>query len=242
MFNEPDQGQEGKPNIPATLEATLAEIVGVDKKYKTLEDAVKSISPAQEHIEKLEDELAALREDVTKSKTQEELLEEMRIELAKTQTPPQAEPEPAAADPVVEPKDDNLSGDDIQAMISAQLQLAASATSEATNIKNVTSAAIKVWGSDAQNKFYEAAKNNGYDEATIKALAATSPQAALHAVGLASNAKVSPMATSPAGTLRTNSPEFSNVKEPEIPTNWGNDNEVATYMAELQKYEDSKEK
>ena len=235
MFEEPDQGQEEE----LTIEEMLTAIVGDDKKYKTIEDAVNSINPAQEHISKLEDELAKLREDATKSKSQEDLLEEMRIELAKNQAPPPVEPEPATP-PQPEPKDDNLKGIDIEAMIKAQLQQADSQKSEANNINSVTSAAVKVWGNDAQSKFYEAAQANGYTPDMIKALSASSPQAALHAVGLSSKVKT-PMSGSPAGTLRTASPEFGKVEEPKIPTNWGNDSEVADYMAQLQKYEDSKE-
>jgi len=221
----------------------LDTVVGEDKKYKTVEDAIKSIIPAQDHIKTLEEELAELRNSLSKSKTQEELLEEMRLELQKqaAQTEPQAQNEPVVEDSEQDDKetkeDDNLQGVDINDLIAKQLSAVEAEKERQKNVELVTSAALKVWGSEAKTKFYEAAMQNGYTEDMIKTLAASSPQAALHAIGLKSETKNIPN-TLQTGTLNPASREFQKVEKPEPPQNWGNDDEVAEYMVKLQEYED----
>ena len=48
-----------------TIPQELVDLVGENKKYKTVEDALKSVAPAQAHISKLEAELAQLKEQIT---------------------------------------------------------------------------------------------------------------------------------------------------------------------------------
>jgi hypothetical protein len=54
------------------------QFVGEGKKYKSAEDALRSVPHAQEHIQTLETEMAHLKEELSKRKTTEELLDEIK--------------------------------------------------------------------------------------------------------------------------------------------------------------------
>ena len=60
--------------IPTEAQA----FVGEGKKYQSPEDALKSVPHAQKHIETLESELALVKEELTKRKTTQELLDEIK--------------------------------------------------------------------------------------------------------------------------------------------------------------------
>ena len=240
MFENPDKGEKDEV---LTAEQLLAALIGEDKKYNTAEDASNAIMPAQEHITKLEAELATLKEASATGKSQNDMLDEMKAALAgiKEIAPQKAEStSPEKVEDVKPPKADQLGSADINELIVKQMQLASANTTRDKNIDSVTTQAVKAWGTDAQIKFYAAAARNGYTEEMIKDLSAQSPQAALHAVGLLKDDSLS--FNNPAGTLRTNSPEFQKMDEPKAPANWGNDSEVADYMTKLQEYENNKEK
>ena len=54
------------------------DLVGEGKKYKSAEDALRSVPHAQQHIETLESELAATKEELLKRQTTAELLDEIK--------------------------------------------------------------------------------------------------------------------------------------------------------------------
>ena len=54
------------------------DLVGEGKKYKSAEDALRSVPHAQQHIETLESELASANEELLKRKTTAELLDEVK--------------------------------------------------------------------------------------------------------------------------------------------------------------------
>jgi hypothetical protein len=84
----------------STLDYTTFEskYIGQDKKYSSIEDALKSVDPSQDHIKTLEQELATIKEELNKRQTAEELLQAIRREQPSTSnsaetTPPQLSPE-----------------------------------------------------------------------------------------------------------------------------------------------------
>src|SRR5512139_770657 len=60
------------------LPQELAELVGDGKKYKSVDDALKSVPHAQKHIQTLEEENARIKAELDKRRTAEELLADIR--------------------------------------------------------------------------------------------------------------------------------------------------------------------
>lgn len=226
-----DKVEETKIELDGGL---FTNIVGEQGKYKTVEDAVNSIEPAQAHIVKLEEELAALKTASAENKTREEILEELRAEMSTTaeQTAPVVPV--VETPPAVSTSDDSP---DIGSLVSEQFKKYNAEQTESTNVDSVVELAQKAWGQNAESKFFGEAQKNGFSKDMIKELAKTSPAAALHAVGLSAQPQTNSFF---GGDLRTSGGTYEKAEKPALPTNWGNDHEVADYMASLQKYEDSK--
>ena len=74
--NEAQNQVNQQPVFQIPTEA--AELVGDGKKYQSVEDALKSVPHAQKHIQTLESELASVKEELTKRRTTEELLDEIK--------------------------------------------------------------------------------------------------------------------------------------------------------------------
>src|SRR4030043_1329496 len=67
------------PSSPAlNIPTEIAELVGEGKKYKSVEDALKSVPHAQQHIQTLEEENARIKAELVARRTTEEILEEIR--------------------------------------------------------------------------------------------------------------------------------------------------------------------
>jgi hypothetical protein len=88
IFGDP-QNQEVKPDTTTTptIPQELAELVGQGKKYSTVEDALKSVPHAQKHISTLEADMIALKEELAKRKTAQELLDEIKSRDTHTEQP-----------------------------------------------------------------------------------------------------------------------------------------------------------
>jgi len=90
--NEVVQETTEQPVVQSTNEATqkdtppkafeipteAQEFLGEGKKYRSPEDALKAVPHAQQHIQTLESELAEVKEELTKRKTAQELLDEIK--------------------------------------------------------------------------------------------------------------------------------------------------------------------
>ncbi len=88
--NEAQNQDNQQPQFQIPTEA--ADFVGDGKKYNSVEDALKSVPHAQKHIQTLESELAAAREELAKRRTTEELLDEIKSGIQPQATPADAEP------------------------------------------------------------------------------------------------------------------------------------------------------
>lgn len=72
------EGNNPKPAEPTALPDELKEMVGEGKKYRNVEDALRSVPHAQSHISNLERELYELKEDLTKRLSAEEVLKKIQ--------------------------------------------------------------------------------------------------------------------------------------------------------------------
>lgn len=71
---DPNGKPSAAPNSAEQNPSVGSEFIGEGKKYATVDDAINSIAPAQEHILNLEKEMGELREELTKRSAAEEIL------------------------------------------------------------------------------------------------------------------------------------------------------------------------
>lgn len=151
----------------------IAELVGEGKKYRSVEDALKSVPHAQSHIQRLEDEAKALREDLARRKTTEELLEELKASgLPK-------EPTPQGSVPSVDPNA-------IEGVVAKLLEQKEAQRAARDNISKVVSSFQETFGDrvKAEEMYNKVAEEAGLSVTALNNLAATSPEAVLRLAGI----------------------------------------------------------
>lgn len=136
-------------------------------KYKSAEDAIKSIPHAQSHIATLERELQELREKLATSKTAEEILENFKS--SETKEKPSA--------PTVD-----LS--QIESLLEKKLHQNEQQKIYKENITNVMDTITRVYGDKANEIFKKAAQDAGLPISEMNRLAASSPNAVFKLIGL----------------------------------------------------------
>lgn len=178
---EQSQNQGGSENTQqATIPTEVADIVGEGKKYKSVEDALRSVPHAQKHIETLESELIKLRDEVSKRKATEELLEELKSGI---QQPATAK---AEFDPV-------SIAQTVDAAVSRRLEQTEAARIAATNIGIVVSAFNSHFGEELGPENYkQIAKEAGLTVSELNRLASNSPTAVLKLAGLSTSGVTAP--------------------------------------------------
>jgi hypothetical protein len=179
--------QTVQPSAPV-LPDEVAQFVGEGKKYRSIEDALKSVPHAQTHISTLEKELADAREQLAKTKAAEELLEALK---AQQQVPTSA--------PAVDP---NQILTQVGSLVEKKLQETRAAEIAQSNQKTVVEALTAKFGDKAEAQYTAIAAASGLDVATLNSLAARSPQAVLKLAGIDSKS-VEPATTKPASTINT---------------------------------------
>lgn len=157
------------PTLSIPTEAT--EFIGEGKKYKSVEEALKSVAPAQKHISTLEAELAQAREELTKRRTAEELLNEIKNTSSNpttVQTNTSVEADPEVLSQIVE-------------------QILDKKTAQATaqsNAKTVIDKFTVAFGEKAEQKFLDIANATGMSVQMLNQLSMQSPSAVLKLAGL----------------------------------------------------------
>lgn len=160
--------QNPVPQAPA-FSPEVAEFVGEGKKYKSAEDALRSIPHAQTHIQRLEEELAASKAEVVKARAIDELLDEMRK---------QGTPQPQAAS--VQPS----APVDIDSAVEAALERKEALLLSKNNAETVINTFKATFGEQSEAQFIRLAQENGLSVAYLNNLAMTSPSAVLKLAGL----------------------------------------------------------
>ena len=168
-------GETTPPEAAVTPQATLptevAEFVGEGKKYRTAEDALKAIPHAQSHIKTLEEEAKQLREELTKRKTAEELLEEFKVSGVMGGNRQDA---PAAA---------TVDYEEIVAGILGKREAQSAAQK---NISTVVNTFQEAFGdkTKAEEMYNKVAEDSGLSVQALNQLAATSPEAVMRLAGI----------------------------------------------------------
>lgn len=194
MDNPSDQGAsifETTPNsnVPApqaasevTPKATsyddlLAMITKEDgsPKYRSVDDAIKSIPHAQTHISNLERELQNLREQLNRNKTAEELLETFKP----------AKQEATPSKPAVDLND-------IDSLIAQNIQKHEQTKVAVSNVNKVMETLSTTYGDKANELYKKAAQDAGISVSEMNRLAASSPNAVFKLIGLDNKGTQSP--------------------------------------------------
>jgi hypothetical protein len=167
--------------IPTEAQA----FVGEGKKYQSPEDALRSVPHAQKHIETLESELAQVKEELTKRKTAQELLDEIKSGAQRVEnTTPSAE----------------VNQDTLEQLVSSTIERREQASKAKSNASEVASKFTQKYGDTAQSAYNQIAKEAGLSVQQLNNLAATSPNAVLKLAGL--NGAVTTTTTS-KGSINT---------------------------------------
>lgn len=170
------------------------DFVGEGKKYKSAEDALKSVPHAQQHISTLEAELAQMKEELTKRRTAEELLDEIKSGIQ-----PQQQTESVGIDQ-----------DRLMQMVNQTLEQKEKQTLAQKNASQVASKFTENFGSEAENVYNRIAKEAGLTVAQLNNLAATSPSAVLKLSGLDSKPTT---VSKPTGSVNTQALDNSKPQE-----------------------------
>lgn len=156
-------------NIPTEV----AELVGEGKKYKTVEDALKSVPHAQTHIQTLEQEMAQMKAELERRRTAEELLDEIKGGFKQEQgQPPKAEFDPSM----------------IEQTVANLLSRKEAQNTAKINVDLVVNSFTNAYGDKvkAEEAFVRIAQEAGMTVPMLNQLAATSPNAVLKLAGISS--------------------------------------------------------
>ncbi len=134
-------------------------------KYQSVADALKALANSQEHIKRIEQENASLREATIKAKTVESILEAIK--------PQEAAPAPQKTETV-----------DISATVEQILQRREQEAKQTENLNLVIASATKAYGDKVSEVFYSKAAELGLSQTAINTLASTNPKAVLKLLGL----------------------------------------------------------
>lgn len=179
---EPVAVQDPVPAPSIQIPEAVQGFVGEGKKYATPEDALQSIPHAQHHIERLEEEMASLREDLSKRAAVEDVLAEINKK------------------PVDTPSEQPLTQEQLDALIDNRLATKEAQTIAQANTSEVVNKFIGIYGDKdkAVEVYTQKAADLGIPVETINNLAATSPKAVYELFGM------TPEQTPPPSKISTN--------------------------------------
>lgn len=162
---EPKPTQQS-PQVPEELQ----ELVGEGKKYKTMEDALRSIPHAQNHIKTLEEKMQELEQEVQRRRAAEEVLEEVRK---------QGQEQPGATTSEANPAGE----EDVQSLVRQTLERELTQREQAAlvrqNQQQVVSSLSEKYGDKAEEVYVQKAQELGVPVSFLDDVAAKSPNAVL---------------------------------------------------------------
>ena len=181
-----NEGQNQDNSTPQFQIPTEAEgLVGEGKKYSSVEDALKSVPHAQKHIQTLESELATLKEELSKRKTTEELLDEIKSGIQPQATPAGTE----------------FDQDKLLQLVDQTLEVKERQKAAKSNADTVASKFTEKYGSKAEEVYNSVARDSGLTVQQLNSLAASSPKIVLKLAGL--EGQSAPVAAKPNSTVNT---------------------------------------
>jgi len=163
-----NQAPQTNPPTSTSLPPEVSELVGQGKKYATVEDALKSVPHAQSHIKTLEEELQAVKAELEKRRTAEQLLDEIKSGIKSTE-PPSASP---------------ITPDTVSQLVEQAFAKRQASEVSARNVEQVTTTFSDKFGEKAEEVYIALAKENNLSVAELNMLSKTSPAVVLKLAGL----------------------------------------------------------
>lgn len=170
VFTQADQPVVEQTQVAPqpTIPTEVAEFVGQGKKYQSVEDALKAIPHAQQHISTIEQENAALRAELEKRRTAEELLADIKQGVTNPGQPPKVD----------------LNQEVVSEIVRAALSQEKQKEKAQANVQTVTTTFTQAFGDKAEEAFIKLAGESGMSVSQLNQLAMTSPDAVLKLAGL----------------------------------------------------------
>jgi LysM repeat protein len=162
-----------------------ADLIGDGKKYNSAEEALKSVPHAQKHIQTLESELATLKDELSKRRTTEELLDEIKSGIQPQATPAGTE----------------FDQDKLMQLVNQTLESKERQKAAVTNAESVASKFTEKYGSKAEEVYNSIARESGLTVSQLNNLAASSPKIVLKLAGLEGSS--APVAGKPSSSVNT---------------------------------------
>jgi hypothetical protein len=141
------------------------------QRYADVETALKSIPFKDEHIEKLEAELAELREKAKTQQSLDDAVSQLRNELSATSQQPTQSQDPVDFNKIV---DERLKAKEVEQQ-------------QQRNVDTVLKAFTDKFGDRSAEAFKATASDNGLNIEFLKELATRSPEAVLNLAGIRAN-------------------------------------------------------
>jgi hypothetical protein len=154
---------------PFEIPTEAQDLVGEGKKYSSAEEALKSVPHAQNHIQTLESELAELKTELTKRKTTQELLDEIKSGVKPAENTTQ---------------EVGLNQDTIMELVNNTLKQNEQKKTAQANASQVASKFSEKYGSNAEAVYNGLAKDLNLTPQKLNELAATSPNLVLRLADL----------------------------------------------------------
>lgn len=137
-----DSGDDGPSGVEShddsNQDSFIDKLVGDDKKYKTVDELAKGTAHAQEHIRKLEEENASLREKHEAKNASEEMVNEVLARLDALSGKPKNDPDP---DDHGDPDDDdtaqNLDAGKIEELVKQSVENVLTSREEQTKAEKI---------------------------------------------------------------------------------------------------------
>lgn len=149
----------------------LTQLVGDDKKFKSVEDLAKGKLEADDFIKKLQDENKQLREGIVDSSVKKQLDEFLTKIEQKSQTNSKEQTNPA------------LSNTDIANLVREQLTIAETQRTAEQNIQAAHARMVELYGDKAKDILDAKARELGLSKEYLKEVSAKSPHAFLKIIG-----------------------------------------------------------
>ena len=172
------------PVAPApapVIPAEAADLIGVGKKYATVEAALAALPHAQAHISTLETENQGYKEKLMSNDKLDQVLQRLDT------------PVPVPVEPTV--PDASINRDDLGQLVQQEIAQMEKVNLEKANLTAVESKLREDYGDNVAEVFNAKAAEQGMSPAQLTSLAKIAPQAVLSLVG-----KINPGAAPPAPT------------------------------------------
>ena len=175
---------------------TIDMLVGEDKKFKTVEDLVKSYAASQEHIGRIEGENAGFRSELATRTAVGDQLEKFRQSQREPPTPPVQNPNGSP------PPSQDQEKPDLAKLVREEIEKTEQNRTRDGNLASVTKRLVEIYGSEDKAAEFVAkkARETGLTQEDIRNLAGRSPTAAYELFGV--NRAPSPSAA-PRGDVNT---------------------------------------